>query len=222
MMTGNIFPDMENLTHWIAELPVFWIYIFLIVSYLLENVFPPWPSDVISIFSGFLAARGVLRFEWTLISAILGNFLGSFTMYYTGSKILAFLDAWKERRGGNLPGFLEFASRERLDQSRAKLNRYGLWLVFFSRFLAGIRFFVSIAAGMIQMNLTLYTFAFAGGVILWSGLLISGGYILGENWEDVITIISYYNKTFLALLFIGLIVYAIVKYRRRSRKSSAK
>jgi len=55
---------------------------------------------------------------------------------------------------------------------------------------------------------------------IWNGLLISAGYLLGENWELVTGIIAQYNKIVIVLT-LGIVVYFIVR-RIRAKKSTQK
>jgi membrane protein DedA with SNARE-associated domain len=66
---------------------------------------------------------------------------------------------------------------------------YGGQAAFFSRLLPAVRTLISLPAGIARMNKTrffIYTFA---GSLIWSTALTYGGYLLGQNWEDISRVI---------------------------------
>ena len=52
---------------------------------LLENVFPPIPSEVIMPFAGYLAASGDLPFVSVVIAGTIGSVAGAFLWYWIGT-----------------------------------------------------------------------------------------------------------------------------------------
>jgi membrane protein DedA with SNARE-associated domain len=85
-----------------------------------------------------------------------------------------------------------------------------------SRFSAGIRFFVSIIAGISRMNLILFTITFSIGVLVWNSILIGGGYALGENWERILDWLRVYNIIVVAVLSLLVILFVIWRIRKRA------
>ena len=55
----ELFSDFFN---WLAALPPVWMYVMLFVIAYGENVMPPIPGDMVIVFGGYMAARGVLSF----------------------------------------------------------------------------------------------------------------------------------------------------------------
>ena len=75
--------------------------------------------------------------------------------------------------------------------------------MFFSRLLPVIRTFISVPAGLARMNLwkfSPYTFA---GSFPWSLGLAYGGYLMGENWEDLRAAMRPFDIPILVVLFGG-------------------
>jgi len=48
---------LENFLLWIVEQNILLIWLFFFFSNFLENVFPPWPGDTVTVFGGFLVAK---------------------------------------------------------------------------------------------------------------------------------------------------------------------
>ncbi|MCE9498921.1 MAG: VTT domain-containing protein, partial [Leptospira sp.] len=107
----------------------------------------------------------------------------------------------------------EFPFKKQLfpeDDLQSTLNWFSkrkILVIIFSRFSAGIRFFVSIVAGMTGIPLWQFISYFTIAVILWCGLLIGGGFYLGKNWEMILEVMSIYNRIIFGILVgIGLLI----------------
>ena len=91
-------------------------------------------------------------------------------------------------------------SKDEIDKAEAWFNKYGEWAVFIGRLLPVVRTFISIPAGLARMNIwrfSLYTFA---GSFIWSLGLAYGGYLLGENWEDLRSVMRPFDIPILVAL----------------------
>lgn len=190
---------------------------FLVFSTMTENLFPPWPGDTLVVFAGVLVARNVITLPGALLSTLLGNMIGAWIMYVAGERLLAFARAIHGRmRPGYMRRLLEdLVSEDGLSRAQAWFHRWGLLFVLVSRFSAGIRFFVSIVAGLSRMNILTFSVAFAVGVFLWNLLLLSGGLLLAENWRVVLDWLQLYNAAVLGVLGLLVIVYVARLIRRR-------
>ena len=76
-------------------------------------------------------------------------------------------------------------TRRDLERADRWFNERGELTVFITRLMPVVRTFISIPAGVSRMNIwrfSAYTFL---GAFLWSLGLAYGGYLLGENWEDL-------------------------------------
>ena len=91
--------------------------------------------------------RGAAGLELVTLA---GNMAGAYIMYFAGEGILALARkyhariswAWARNQ------VEELTSPESMDRTAKWFRKWGLWFVLFSRFSAGIRFFVSIIAIM--------------------------------------------------------------------------
>lgn len=177
----------------------------------LESACIPIPSEIIMTFSGYVVWQGTTNMTLlgiTLVGAV-GNLIGSLIAYFVGLK-------------GGRP-FLEkygkyiFISHSKLELADRWFERYGWEAVLISRMLPVIRTFISLPAGIANMDLkkfSLYTFI---GSLPWSFILAYIGVQLGPNWD---LIKSYFHimdiGVFIGIL--GLIVYLVLKYRSNSKK----
>jgi membrane protein DedA with SNARE-associated domain len=57
--------------------------------------------------------------------------------------------------------------------------------VFFSRMLPIVRTFISVPAGVARMPLWRFTLFSIAGAVPWVMLLVWGGMVLGDHWQDI-------------------------------------
>ena len=108
-----------------------------------------------------------------------------------------------------------------LDLADRWFHRYGQWTVFLARLLPVIRTFISLPAGIARMPIvkfTIYTFL---GSFLWSVGLAYGGYLLGENWESLRSVMRPFDIPILGGLFVLLCLYIrhhVKRYRHQTQQ----
>lgn len=182
----------------------------------IESAAIPFPSELIMPLAGWLLiqAKGGSVW-WVLLAGFyggMGNLLGSWVAY------------WISMKGGR-PLLLKYGkyvlmSKDEVDKAEIWFNKYGEWAVFIGRLLPVVRTFISIPAGLARMNLwrfSLYTFA---GSFIWSLGLAYGGFLLGENWEDLRAVMRPLDIPILLILAAGaiwLLVHRIKSIRAQNR-----
>jgi len=205
--------QLRTFLEWVMSLPSPALWGFFAFSNFLENVFPPWPGDSFVVFSGFLSAQDHPPLPlWGVITATLaGNWAGAFVMFQFGGRVLQFL------KESNLSVLRNLYEKESLDQTFVWFEKNSIAIIILSRFSAGIRFFVSIVAGIIKMNFVRFLFLYTIAIFLWCGALIGGGYKLGQNWNQIIVILSIYNKLITILLVAILVGFGIYHYYHKKK-----
>ncbi len=209
--------NAASIIAFLSELPAGGVYVFLFFSTFTENVFPPWPGDTVVVFAGFLLAHGVIAWGGVVATTFAGNMFSAWVMYFLGEHLLNLARSVHDRikNPGLVRSWLrELTAEENLQRTHNLFERWGVYFVLFSRFSAGIRFFVSIIAGISKMNLLVFTLSFAGGVCIWNAILLGGGYALGENYERILDWLRVYNVVVLSLLALLAAVYLIFRARR--------
>lgn len=192
---------IKELLNRASELSPLFLWFFIFFSNILENVFPPWPGDTVNVFGGFLVANNSGLTWFSLItSTYLGNIFGGLVMYKFGERFLNFL------RQKKLPFTKELLEEESFNKTLSWFQRNSNVVILLSRFSAGIRFFVSIVAGITRVPVYRFIVLFSIAVFLWCSLLIGGGYITGKNWESILQILSVYNKVIMGLLVVVLLL----------------
>ncbi|MEI4791393.1 DedA family protein [Bacillus sp. FJAT-53060] len=167
------------------------------------------PAEVILPLAGYWVSEGDMAFIGVVAAGSIGGVVGPLTLYWLG------------RYGGrpflNKYGKYFFVKPESLDKSDAFFERHGGFVAFSGRFIPGVRTLISIPCGIAKMNVwvfCLYTFLAITPITF---VYVYLGFMLGENWKEVGTILDQY------LLPIGIgVVLLFILYvwlKRRKRKT---
>lgn len=182
---------------------------------LIENVFPPIPSEVILLISGFFSSYTSLSVFYMILASTLGSFLGAIILYYIG-KIFN-KERLKKIVNGRL-GKILFLKENDIYKADEWFDNKGNKSVFFCRFVPIVRSLISIPAGMSEMPMGKFIIYTICGSMIWNTVLICLGYRLGSNWEYVLTILDKYQMVVIVILVI-MFGYVIIKFYRKKRKS---
>lgn len=196
---------LTTVVDWVIALPAGWVYALILAVAYLENVVPPIPGDMLVVFGGYMAGSGLLDPYAVVFLASVGGFAGFMTMYMAGARIgHAIMD----------PDRFRWIPKRRVEAVRRHLARWGFGLVAANRFLSGLRSVISLTVGMAHMNVAGTALWSAVSSIVWTGLLVAGGFFLGENWTEVSGMLQTYGWA-LSGVVIVFIVIQILRYRRR-------
>ncbi len=182
---------------------------------LFENVFPPIPSEVILLLSGFMTTYTSLSLILMVIFASLGSVCGAIILYYIGNILNK--ERLKKIVRGKV-GKLLFLKEKDIDKADKWFDEKGNISVFFCRFIPLVRSLISVPAGMSDMpKLKFLTYTFFGSLI-WNSILIFLGYTLSDNWRIVLDILDKYK--IVAVIILGVLsIYFVYKfYKKRVNK----
>ncbi len=176
----------------------------------LETVFPPIPSEVVLPLAGFLTRQGGLSLPLVLVAATAGSLVGALLLYGLG--------AWLgHERATTVLARLPLVDREDVDRASAWFDRHGRAAVFFGRLVPGVRSLVSLPAGATRMPLATFTLFTVAGSLLWNGLLVGAGALLGDRWEQVDQYAGWIDRVFVAALVL-VVGWAVVRRLRARRR----
>jgi membrane protein DedA with SNARE-associated domain len=166
---------VQRLLDWLGSLPGVALYAALAATAMIENVFPPFPSDVVVAFGSFLAARGQATLAGVYLSTLAGNLAGALLMYWVGRRFGASVL-------GRIPGFKGEEGQKRLEEL---YERRGMVAIFFSRFLPAVRAIVPPFAGAAKLPLLRTALAMGSASAIWYGVITFLAYRAGSNWEEI-------------------------------------
>ncbi len=156
-------------------------YIGIFLLMMLETVFPPIPSEVIMPVAGVRAAAGPMSLVGVIASgtagAMVGNLFWYFVARWVGFKRFC---PFFERHGRWLT--MDWYDVEKVERL---FGRFGPVVVAIGRLIPTIRSVVSIPAGLVRMRLVNFLAWSTLGTAVWSGLLASAGYVLGQQFERI-------------------------------------
>jgi membrane protein DedA with SNARE-associated domain len=178
--------DLERLAAVLLDpgVPPLAVYALVFASCILESFFPPWPTDVIAVYAGFLAGRGLVAPGAVFVAAIAGTQIGVMAVF------------WICRRWGRslvcgpmgryLPG-------HRLVSLEGWFARYGAPAIAVSRFLPGVRALVMPAAGLAAVA-AWKVWLFAGiAVVVWNVGVVGLGVVAGSHLDWARQVLVRYN-----------------------------
>ncbi|ACO47189.1 DedA family protein [Deinococcus deserti] len=201
------------MAEWVQNLMDSMGYLGILLLMVIENVFPPIPSELIMPSAGFAASRGDMNLALVVLMGTLGSVLGTLPLYYLGR---AFgeerLVAWADKYGK----WLTLSGKD-IRKADDWFDRHGTKAVLFGRMVPGIRSLLSLPAGMSEMPLPKFLIYSAIGSAMWASVLAGAGYMLGENYDKVEHYVAPVSKIVLGVL----IVAAAVWFMRRKRSQSA-
>lgn len=190
-------------------------YLGIMLLIMIENVFPPIPSEVILCFGGFMTKTTSLTILGVIIFSTIGSVLGAIILYLIGRLLN------KERLikivSGKIGKILRLKKKD-IEKADYWFDTKGAKTVFFCRFVPIVRSLISIPAGMSEMPFLKFLILTTLGTLIWNTVLTILGSIMGENWHVIAHIIDNYATVVLIILVIIFIIGVVWFYRSRKKK----
>lgn len=199
---------MDDFFGTLALLGPWTAYSIVLFSALAENVFPPFPSDLVVILGACLAGMGDLSVAAIWMSAVVGGYAGFMAVYAVAR--------WKGR-----PFFAGGRWAPHMQKAERWFDRYGEKLIVISRFLPGIRAVVSALAGVSGMRPAVVSLYSLAAIILWYSALVALGSAVGADWQRATYILRAYDSALLVILAVAVLAGGIVFFVRRRAASDA-
>ena len=200
-----------HVDEWLQAIPPLWICALVGLVIGLESLGIPLPGEIVLVSSALLAAQGVVNPLWVGTCASVGAIVGDSVGYAIG------------RKGGK-PMFDRLGRRfpkhfgpSHIAKAERYFERYGMWTVFFGRFVALLRILAGPLAGALRMPYWRFLTANVLGGIAWAGGTTAVVYYLGRVAEKWLKGFSWAGLA-LAVLF-GVATTLLVK-RRAARMAA--
>ena len=132
------------------------------------------PGSTIILALSALVPGGELQLQWVLAAAVAGALLGDGSAYWIGHRSQReILTAWPLKSYPRI-----------VAQSEAFFRRWGLWAVFFGRFVPPIRAFVPITAGALDMAPSRFFAINIPAILLWAPAHVLPGVLAVSALEN--------------------------------------
>lgn len=135
-----------------------------------------FPGDTLLLAAGFFAGQGKLPIVWLIVVTVIAAVIGDNVGYRIGRKMGP--KVFKRKNG------LLFR-QDYIKQTQAFYDKHGGKTIVIARFVAYIRTFAPVVAGMGKMQWQLFAFYNLLGGILWGVGLPMAGYLIGSSFPNI-------------------------------------
>ncbi|WP_228981578.1 DedA family protein [Streptomyces sp. DH12] len=202
-----------HVQEWLETVPAVSIYLLVGVVIGLESLGIPLPGEIVLVSSALLASQHGEIDPYVLgACATAGAIIGDSIGYAIGRKGGRPLLAWL---GGRFPGHFSEANIAMAERS---FEKWGMWAVFFGRFVALLRIFAGPLAGVLRMPYWKFLVANVFGGILWAGGTTAVVYSVGVVAEAWLKRFSWLGL----VLAIAVGLTSMLVLRGRARKAAAR
>ena len=215
---------LGDLANWVQDVINQFGYFGVALLVVIENVFPPIPSEIVLPFAGFVAQQSASAMNATadaaqsdttvvgmMIAATVGSVVGALILYFVSAAI------GPERLRGFVERFGKWFGVKSSDLVRAEewFDRRSVVAVLVGRCVPLIRSIVSIPAGFRRMKLTSFVVLTAIGSAVWNIALIGAGAVLGDQWERVGEYVGVFQWLVIAAVLVLLVRFVVSRLKKR-------
>lgn len=194
---------LDLLSQWVAHYGYLLVAVFLFV----EGAGLPVPGETALLSAAALAGRGTLSLVGVVLAGCIGTFLGLSTGYWIGWRGGTALVA----RHGRWIGLNE----DRLAKTHRFFEKHGAKTVLLGRFVAFIRSFIGIFAGISRMSLRTFSVYNVIGGCVWVTVFSALGYLFGRNLPKLVHYIG--RVSLLLAILVALAVGVVYGWRWLAR-----
>lgn len=189
---------MNNFLHLLVTVPPLATYAFAFIWLAFESCGVPLPNELVLLLLGSLIEQRNHPIELALLAlvATAGSLVGATAAYIIGA------------RGGRAAvlrlGRIFRLNEARLDSVERWFSNSGAFAIGVARITPFVRTVSSFPAGVLRMPLRTFLLATTLGSLLWCAVLVTIGYVLGENYMLAVNLIGTY--TIPAIIILVLLV----------------
>jgi undecaprenyl-diphosphatase len=192
----------ESVAHLVAS----YGYLFLFVLVGLESFGIPLPGETVLVTAAAYAALGRFNIVFVIAAAAAGAIVGDNAGYWLGRK-------------GGIALVHRFGRRFGLDEAKMArahefFERYGAKTVFIGRFIALLRSWAAVLAGVADMPYGTFTLYNALGGIIWASLFGALGYAFGHNLPRLERYAAQVTLALVLFATLGVVIYLTARWFR--------
>ena len=194
-------------------------YIGICLLILIENVFPPIPSEVILTFGGFMTTQTSMTIWKVILVSTIGSVLGAIVLYLIGRLINKdVIEKWLDGKVGKILRF----KREDVEKANSWFEKKGKYTVLFCRCIPIVRSLISVPAGMSKMAFIPFIMLTTLGSAVWNTVLVVLGNLAGNSWEKISHIIDKFSDVILIILVVAVVGFLIYHFTKKDNKNEDK
>jgi len=190
---------MDVLSHWVAKYGYFMVAVFLLI----EGAGVPVPGETALVTAAALAGLGTLSIGGVIIAGCIGTIAGGHAGYWLGAR-------------GGTPFIARYGrwirlTPPRLEQTHRFFEHHGAKTVMLGRFVAFLRSFVGIFAGISRMPMRVFATYNALGGSIWVLTFSVLGYVFGRNLPRLVHYIG--RVSLLLAILIAVVAGVVILWR---------
>lgn len=200
------------MSYWMMHIMDAYGYLGIALLILVENLFPPIPSEVILTFGGFMTTYTKMNIIGVVLSSTVGSVFGAILLYQIGHLVpREKLESLLEGRIGKILHF----KPEDVGSAMEWFDSKGNYTVLFCRFIPIVRSLISIPVGMAHMNLGTFLSLTTIGSFIWNLVLVTLGAIAGTSWQKAAECLGTYTQVARVVILVFALVGILVYIKRR-------
>lgn len=200
---------MDFFIHYLDEFS----YIGICVWLMLAGLGVPLPEDIPLIFGGAMAGAGKINVVVHFVLSMIFILLGDSCLYFIGRRIGSSSEV--------SPRWAKLITHERRAKVHGFFEKYGMWTVFFGRFVAGIRGAVFLSAGIANFSFSRFLLMDFLAALISVPVWIYMGWLFGENWHVILETAKEY-QTWVVGISAVLVVGGILGVKAWKKRQAAK
>lgn len=197
---------MEDLLRFLLNQPPLILLFAGTLFALLEYLIPPVPGDTVALLVCIQASQHKLLLLYAFLLLWLASTIGGYLAYRMG-KVLGppILSSW----------VFSYLGKRRLEKAKNLVHNHGFSVLWANRFFPGVRGVMMPLAGIFHLPAQKVLAISAIANLLWFGLLLGAGWMVGNNLNHAEKVLQSYN-----LFILGLLCLYLLWRFLRSRRSS--
>jgi membrane protein DedA with SNARE-associated domain len=196
---------LHSVQNWLSSLPPGYLYLLVAVLIATESMGVPLPGEIALVSAALLASSGYASIGWVIVAgclgAIIGDSIGYLIGHWGGRPFL-------QRLGRRFPKHL---GPTQLQRAERIFQRYGVWAIFFGRFVALLRVLAGPLSGALRIPWRKFVMANAAGGIVWAGGTALAVYFVGKAAEQWLSRFSWI--ALIVAVVAGLVTTLIIRNR---------
>lgn len=173
--------------HFLTTIPVWLVYVLVGAVVMVESFGIPVPGEIVLVTAALMSSKHELAVSphAVAIAGVAGAVIGDSIGYWVGREHgFKIFDILKRR-------FPAHFNDDTIAYAEHVFDRYGMWAVFFGRFVALLRIFAGPLSGALKMHYPRFLIANVAGAICWAGGTTYAVYYLGKAAEKYLSTFSY-------------------------------